>query len=147
MKKIFLTTIILILTSCASQQIVSKSDLTKTEEINNINKTKNQLYIIANDWLIDSFNNAQSVIQFSDKEAGKLIGKYYMHGSIFYIYGAAKDTRVFAKIDITLKDNYAKIKISPATDVVISGKTLIPKLRKQILNLTNSFKKRMTKQQ
>jgi len=41
------------------------------------NTTQNDLYIRANEWFVETFHNAESVIQFQDKEAGIIKGKYY----------------------------------------------------------------------
>ena len=39
-------------------------------------KGQDELYVKANAWFVDNFNSAESVIQFQDKESGKLMGKY-----------------------------------------------------------------------
>lgn len=75
--------------------------------------TKDQLYLKANNWMIETFNNAESVIQHTDKEEGVIIGKYLMHGSsVAGIYGNV-DTRVYAIIDIRVKDGKSRIEIKP----------------------------------
>ncbi len=40
------------------------------------NRTKNSLYVSANSWFVDIFDYAGSVIEFTDKEQGRIIGKY-----------------------------------------------------------------------
>lgn len=37
--------------------------------------TKQELYLKAKEWFAHAFNSAQNVIQFDDKESGKIIGK------------------------------------------------------------------------
>lgn len=37
--------------------------------------TKQELYLKAKEWFLHAFNSAQNVIQFDDKESGKIIGK------------------------------------------------------------------------
>jgi len=37
--------------------------------------TKQELYLNAKEWFVHAFNSAQNVIQFDDKESGKIIGK------------------------------------------------------------------------
>lgn len=49
-------------------------NLTRIFIVENINKTKEQIYIATNNWFISSFNDANSVIQLNDKEAGTIIG-------------------------------------------------------------------------
>lgn len=79
--------------------------------------SKDQLFLKANGWMIETFNSAESVIQHSDKEEGAIIGKYLMYGSTStsYVYGQAIeiDSRVFAIIDIRVKEGKAKIEIKP----------------------------------
>ncbi|MDO6802980.1 DUF4468 domain-containing protein [Wenyingzhuangia sp. 1_MG-2023] len=70
-------------------------------------KSKNELYVEANSWFVKTFNSAESVIEFQDKEAGKIIGKYvfsYFEG--FYYY----DVRQIIAVDV--KDNKLRIVIS-----------------------------------
>ena len=135
--------VLFILISCVSTQIISKNDLSTSKEVTNTTKKQKELYITANDWMIDQFTNADSVIQFSDKEAGTIIGKYFLYGNIYTIYGSTADNRIFAKIKITVKDNYAKLEIQPVTDIKISNKAVIPKIKTQISSLLNSFETRM----
>jgi len=81
----------------------------------NLPSTKDKLFLKANDWMIRTFNSAESVIQHSDKEDGVIIGKYLMHGTLSHggPYSAAADTRVYAIIDIRVKDQKARIEIRP----------------------------------
>jgi len=144
MKKINVLLLSIFLTSCAvTTQIIPKTALTTSAIVKNSNTTKNQLYITANDWMIDQFVNADSVLQFSDKEAGKLIGKYFLYGNTYTIYGQTADNRIFAKINITVKDNAAKIEISPVADVKINSKTALSTIKTKIKILVESFKLRM----
>jgi type IV pilus biogenesis protein CpaD/CtpE len=66
--------------------------------------SKNDLYLRANDWMVDTFNNADSVIQFSDKEGGVISGKYRMG-----VVDSVSNTTVNATIKIKVKDNAAKM--------------------------------------
>lgn len=75
-----------------------------------------ELFLKANTWMVETFNNAESVIQHSDKEAGAIIGKYLMYGSLSRssgMYATTVDTRVYAIIDIRVKDNKARIEVKP----------------------------------
>ena len=67
--------------------------------------------------MISMFVDASSVIEFSDKEGGVLIGKYLMSGEIrtgYSFYATATvDSRVYAKIDIRVRDGRARISIEP----------------------------------
>ena len=145
MKKLIITSVILFITSCTSLQLplVESSILTKSKIIENLNNPKDQLYITANKWMISVFNNAESVIQFSDKDSGTITGKYLLQGSTAYSGGIQIDTRIFAIIDIQLQDNRAKITIKPAHEVRANdqGKQdILLKIDTLISNFENSIK-------
>jgi hypothetical protein len=75
--------------------------------------TKDQLFLKANNWMIETFNDAESVIQHTDKEEGVVIGKYLMYGTVqTSAYGTA-DSRVYAVLDIRVKDNKTRLEIKP----------------------------------
>lgn len=43
-----------------------------------INAEQNTLYVRANNWMVDQFQNADSVVQFADKESGTVSGRYML---------------------------------------------------------------------
>lgn len=123
MKKLILFTTlfasIFIITSCAmSYQTISfAEDEAVINVFDSLDATKNDLFVRANDWMVSTFSDATSVIEYSDKEAGTIIGKYLLSGVVKVgAYGSSVDTRVYAKIDIRVKDNKAKVTISPLGD-------------------------------
>ncbi len=62
-----------------SQLALDKNkSLTYTQVVDCGEQTKEQLYIILNHWFVESFNDANSVIQLNDKDAGVIIGKGYI---------------------------------------------------------------------
>lgn len=83
----------LCLSSCVAPKYSSKTqfpspfEFQKTE---NVTGTKEQLFVKANEWMATIYNNANSVIQMHDKEAGVLIGKgemtSTMHDIVSRIY-------------------------------------------------------------
>jgi hypothetical protein len=78
--------------------------LTYSEIIELPNITQDELYIKANSWFVDNFNDAESVIQFQDKEAGKLMGKYVTSAKMsIYNY------RIKSTIQIDLKENKVRV--------------------------------------
>lgn len=102
----------IILTSCKSLTTVyPKSDFTNEKVIENIPGSTDDIYIKANDWMVSTFANSKSVIEFSDKESGTILGKYF-------IYEALSNDK-FIKIDVRIKDNSSKIKIEPFEDVIV----------------------------
>lgn len=80
----------------------------------NLEASQNELFLKANEWMVATFKDAESVIQYSDKEEGTLLGKYLMNGEVRQgLYNVTTDTRIYAKIDIRVKDNKARISIEP----------------------------------
>lgn len=114
MKKFFLLILIPILASCYSiktEQIIIDPVITNVE----VENSKSELYVKANTWMVESFNNAKSVIQFSDKENGIVIGKYLMKS---YSYTTStnyntEDKEVYAIIKIQVKENATKMTVTP----------------------------------
>lgn len=69
--------------------------------------SKDQLYIRANSWFVETFNSAESVIEFQDKEAGKLMGKYiFSYSEGVYTYNV-KQT-----VDVEMKDDKVRVRIT-----------------------------------
>ncbi len=78
--------------------------------------SKNELSIIANKWMVGVFGSAKSVIQFSDKEEGIIIGKYNLHyAPEMYSNGVILRSGIeaYALIEISVKDNKTRIQIKP----------------------------------
>jgi len=109
---------IFIISSCTAYQTVSfTEDEAYVQVYDSLADNKDDLFIKANDWMITTFIKATSVIEYSDKESGTLLGKYLMAGTVKTgAYGVSVDTRVYSKIDIRVKDNKARIIITPLTD-------------------------------
>jgi hypothetical protein len=103
-----------ILFGCGSISIVEPSPISDVIKVEG--KDKNQLYIDSNNWMVKAFNNAKSVIQFSDKENGVVTGKYLLSTN-----GMEGDkivqvpAEIYAIINIQVKDNAAKITITPSS--------------------------------
>ena len=119
MKKKFILAVIIVsstmLTSCVTSKKHLDSPPQKTKTIENeFNKDSN--FIKANEWMVETFNDAESVIQFTDKEAGIVKGKYVMKkGSVSAgLYGTTNTIDPFyAIITIRVKDNASRIEIDP----------------------------------
>ena len=116
MKKLFPLFLIFLLPSCVATKplLLSYKDYTIEKEVIS-NKSKNDLFIIANSWMVETFNNATNVIQFSDKEAGMIKGRYLMGGTLSSpsTYIGEIDRRVFAIITVQVRDSLTKITIAP----------------------------------
>lgn len=50
------------------------------------NKTADELFVLANSWAVDTFNSAEAVIEFSDKDAGIIKGTFSHSISGFNTY-------------------------------------------------------------
>jgi Domain of unknown function (DUF4468) with TBP-like fold len=104
MKVIYFSILFLIIASCSTTQKIPLEDsYEKIIEVPNL--SKDQLYIRANAWFVEAFKSAESVIQFQDKEAGSIMGKYVFKSS----YTSNKyHYRNIISIDV--RDNKARIK-------------------------------------
>ena len=71
---IVLVVFTLLLASCTTIKPSEVKGVTKVVEVSGA--SKDELFVKASSWLVDAFNSAKSVIQFSDKEAGVIKGKY-----------------------------------------------------------------------
>lgn len=81
----------------------------KEEKIIKIEQLKEDLWVKTNQWFVETFNNAESVIQFQDKEAGKMVGKYvYSYG---VISGYTSQYNIKSIISIDVRDAEVRIQI------------------------------------
>lgn len=103
----------LVLISCAPALIQFHEDEHLAEIFEDVPGTQDQLYLKANSWMIETFKDAESVVQHSDKEEGAIIGKYLMSGGVSTSMYGSVDTRVYAIIDIRVRENKARIEIKP----------------------------------
>jgi len=81
--------------------------------------SKDQIYSLSRSWMVDHFRSADNVIQFDDKEMGKIEGKGYSDysGSSFDIL----ECQNWYTISILIKDDKAKIVID---NLLYSVKTI-----------------------
>ena len=80
MKKLQLLLVSLLFISCGIKVTKHKTP----EQVNKtIQLTTNKLdnFVKANEWMVNIFTNPGSIIQFTDKEAGVIKGKYIIHVS------------------------------------------------------------------
>ena len=76
-KAAVLFVILILFMSCFASRIQIPSPETEIKNVET-KSNKNSNFIKANEWMVQSFNDAKSVIQFKDKEAGIVKGKYLM---------------------------------------------------------------------
>lgn len=101
------------LLSCAPPLVQFKEEDNLVQVYEDVTGTKAELYLKANNWMIETFRDAESVIQHNDKEEGVVIGKYLMAGTVQRSNYGTSDSRVYAIIDIRVKENKARIEIKP----------------------------------
>jgi len=107
-KIILIGTALLAISGCAAIDGPKAPESEKSVEkiINLDGKSKDDIYLSANGWFVDNFNSAESVIQFQDKEAGKIMGKYTLEvQESTYVF------RIKSTLSIDIKDNKARVKI------------------------------------
>lgn len=146
-----LPVVLIALCGCMTPQLASLSEAdSQSRTVENLASTKEELFTRANRWMVGKFNNAESVVQHSDKEAGVIIGKYLMFGTVEVgSYSKYADSRVFAIIEINVRDDRAKIEVRPrgqwyyAPDGVVATKTSKDDAIKSIQNLMLSFEEAM----
>ena len=147
MKKILLIALLALTASCVSVKNFT-NDTTPIVKNVELTTDKNFNYIRANEWMVETFVNAESVIQFSDKEAGIVKGKYLLYKGWSSGYYSVKSSN--AIITVKVKDKSATIKIDATSakfgyvDVYGTkyGLTKTDALTK-IDNLINNFEFRM----
>lgn len=76
--------------------------------------SKDELFVKANAWLINSFTDGDAVVQFSDKDQGKIIGKGITDFPIKDGFGISviDHDPIWFTITISLKDNRSRIVIN-----------------------------------
>ena len=102
-------TLFLNLQNCA---IITTESVPVSKVIQVENANKDELYVKANNWMVTAFNDAESVIQFTDKESGTITGKYLL-GTVSQANQYEPANRVFALLNIQFKDGATNITITP----------------------------------
>ncbi len=111
MKNVILLFTVYLLVGCSTAKLVT---VPPSENVIEVKGTKTNLYIKANEWMVNIFTSAKSVIQFQDKEEGIIVGKYLMH--VYPSVGLLMNfpgLEAYAIIKIQVRDSAAKISIEP----------------------------------
>ena len=110
MKKLILIAILALgVQSCGIPKYLNTGTIEVQREVVENNKNALDNYVLANEWMVEAFNNAESVIQFSDKEAGIVKGKYSLYSG--YTSGYYTVDPVSAIITVRTKDGSATLSI------------------------------------
>ncbi len=100
----FISILMLLLIGCG-QPVVPSSQLTYTEIIEHKELASNS-FEISKMWLANTFNDSKSVIEYSNKENGTIIGKGILK-NVSYGTLVQMDTRFTLKIEV--KDNKTRL--------------------------------------
>jgi hypothetical protein len=112
------------------------------EVFEDIPGSRYQLFLKANNWMTEALVNAESVIQHFEEDEGVIIGSYCMFGGL---EADRIDNRVYAIIEIRVRDNNARIEIRPQERWRYSSNTQSPftyskdDARFQMARLSKSF--------
>lgn len=107
-KVTFSVVVLMFLYSCGTMMgTVASPEMRQMEKIIEAEgNTMEELYVKTNSWFVRTFNSAESVIEYQDKEVGKIMGKYtFSYTEGIYTY------RVRQTLSVDLKDNRARIVI------------------------------------
>ncbi len=108
-KLVILFIITISMTSCSIMTGTTASPEKRTFKhvIEVPNRSKNSLFVSANSWFVDTFDYAGSVIEFTDKEEGRIIGKY-----VFNTFQGIQNFIVRQTITVDVKDSKVRLTIS-----------------------------------
>lgn len=144
--KIIIVMLVLALQSCAVMTTENTPAITKIIEVEG--ESKNQLYVKANNWVVETFKDAKSVIQFTDKESGTITGKFYLGGTSIK---NKFNSPTASLIKIIVKDNASKITIDPPSYTYYKGGRLDSQVKEkteeEINLLMDTFKLAMQKKE
>jgi|AntAceMinimDraft_9_1070365.scaffolds.fasta_scaffold29049_2 hypothetical protein len=104
--------IVILFVSCVTyDRAITPEEMKTYEKIFEIpNTNQNELYVRANSWFVNAFKSAESVIQFQDKDAGKIMGKYRLFITIGHPLSLTAGCTSIITVDI--KDNKARLFIT-----------------------------------
>lgn len=152
MKKIILASIMLILGGCAGMQPVSESDMTFDRVVESKGSSKDVIYESTKMWIAENFRSAKAVLEYEDKEAGKIIGngsiKYPCSGLdcvakddwrvLFTMKVEAKDERfrmTFSNLRLTWPPSYNSLGAQPGHEGPISTQGDLNKVKPVLLKM------------
>jgi len=105
MRKLTLFLLAISVTSCATMGSKVPEEERHMQIVYNFpGNNADALFVSVNSWFVDTFNSAESVIEFSDKEAGIVKGKY-----AFMMKDGIYDIRVMTTITVNVKDEKCRI--------------------------------------
>ena len=97
--------IIVSLVSCASPPEAVPPEQNIYQEVVEVDKSQDELYLLSNKWLVERFVSAKAVIEYQDKETGTITG----NASAMMDMGAITASEVRFNIVLEVKENKARI--------------------------------------
>ena len=125
MKKLLMIALLALTASCGTTRTFTYDALKPIAKTIKLDTDKDFNYIRANEWMVENFVSAEDVIQFTDKEAGVVKGKYLFKKGfttpvVHYGYGITgggiNTPSQYAIITIRVKDSGATIEIHPPSE-------------------------------
>lgn len=114
MKKLIVAFFMVVL--CVSCATAPAGEPAAVERIIEVQKSKSEIFVASMDWIAKTFVSAKAVIEYQDKEAGKIVG----HGVALVNYAILPvDTHFTLTIDV--KDGKARISIQSVYLEISSG--------------------------
>lgn len=107
--------VLILFTSCASSSKLTEEENQYQQVIELPSMSNDEIFLETNDWLVSTFKNANSVIEYSDKEKGVIIGKINANLPVG-AFSLPTDTTWKLRIDI--KDGKSRFSFSGMTIVV-----------------------------
>ena len=104
--------------------------------------SKNDLFTKTNAWFVDAFKSADSVIEYSDKEAGTVMGKWiYQYTEGVYSYAVRSTISVDVKdgkVRLIFKDPYFKVLSNSLSGTTYVGQEFVPQKKEAGVNRTRA---------
>jgi hypothetical protein len=121
LKNVILLLMTVLFAGCTTIKLVSVEQYKRVITVQE--KGRDELYILANCWLVETFVSAEDVIEFQDKDAGKIIGKCVLPATqttptLFSTSKMVKNIKCIISIDA--KDNAVRIKFVPPDNLTES---------------------------
>ena len=110
---VILSVLVVMLTSCTTMgsEKASPELLSMAVVIDVPGSSHDDLFVKANSWMVDTFKSAKSVIQYTDKEAGIVKGKYVQRLP-FGLLGDYMD--VTSTVTVEIKEGKARVSFGDA---------------------------------
>ncbi len=104
--------LIFALASCASAPAENWEELATYEKIVDVpGKSQSEIYILANKWMVENFNSAESVIEFQDKEAGEIAGSFTVSHFMYTSFFTDAVEIVEQNLTVSIKDERVRVRV------------------------------------